>query len=125
MRILVSGATGYIGGAVARVLRDHGHEVLGLARSERSATALRDRGVVPVTGDFGDPAGLAHGVRAAGPDAVVSTASLGNDASTFAKDRDAVSALRDALGDDRKKLVFTSGSAVFGTFSGGERSAPP
>ncbi|GAA4558940.1 NAD-dependent epimerase/dehydratase family protein [Pseudonocardia xishanensis] len=117
---MVSGATGYIGGAVARVLRDHGHEVLGLARSERSATALRDRGVVPVAGDFGDPAGLSDAVRAADPDAVVSTASLGNDASTFAKDRDAVSALRDALGDDRRKLVFTSGSAVFGTFSGGE-----
>ncbi|MCU1681155.1 MAG: NAD-dependent epimerase/dehydratase [Amycolatopsis sp.] len=41
MKILVTGATGYIGGAAAKVMLAKGHEVLGLARSESSAAKLR------------------------------------------------------------------------------------
>jgi nucleoside-diphosphate-sugar epimerase len=122
MKILITGATGYIGGAVARALRDRDHEVLSLARSPRSAAVLQQAGIAPVTGDFGDPASVARAVTSSGPDAVVSTASvgsLGGDANTFAQDRDAVEAIRHALGNDERALIFTSGSAVFGVFAGG------
>jgi nucleoside-diphosphate-sugar epimerase len=122
MKILMTGATGYIGGAVARALRNRDHEVLGLARSSRSAAVLQRAGITPVTGDFGDPASVARAVTSSGPDAVVSTASvgsLGGDANTFAQDRDAVEAITRALGNDGRTLIFTSGTAVFGVFAGG------
>ena len=44
MRVLVTGATGLIGGAVTRRLKAAGHEVVGLARSEASAGKLAREG---------------------------------------------------------------------------------
>ncbi|HWN31543.1 MAG TPA: NAD-dependent epimerase/dehydratase family protein [Pseudonocardia sp.] len=124
MKVLVTGATGYIGAVAADALAAKGHQVLGLARSERSAGALRERGIQPTPGDFGDPASLASAIGEARPDAVVSTASVGassgDDATTFARDREAVRAMRAALATYGGALVFTSGSAVFGTFNGGD-----
>jgi nucleoside-diphosphate-sugar epimerase len=124
MKVLVTGATGYIGAVAADALAARGHEVLGLARSRRSASALPGRGIQPVIGDFGDPASLAAAVRETRPEAVVSTASLGassgDNATTFAGDREAVRTMRDVLADHGGTLVFTSGSAVFGTFNKGD-----
>jgi nucleoside-diphosphate-sugar epimerase len=125
MKILVTGATGYIGSAIARALASHDHHVLGLARSPRAARALREAGLKPVMGDFGDRASLIDAVTGSSPDAVVSTASLGSrggDANTFTQDRNAIAAIITALGDNGKTLVFTSGSAVFGVFSAGSAS---
>jgi nucleoside-diphosphate-sugar epimerase len=122
MKILLTGATGYIGGAAAKALLARGHEVHGLARSSRAEASLREHDITPVRGDFSDPASLARAVHTCDPDAVVSTASvgsLGGDAATYARDRDSVIAMRDALGDSGKTLIFTSGSAVLGTFNGG------
>src|SRR6185369_11485722 len=52
MRVFMTGATGYIGGAVANELRHHGHEVTALVRPESESGHLRDRGVVIVAGDL-------------------------------------------------------------------------
>jgi nucleoside-diphosphate-sugar epimerase len=123
MKILVTGATGYIGAVAADALAAREHEVGGLARSERSASALRERGIEPVRGDFGDPVSLANAVAEYRPDAVVSTASVGGasgDKAAFTRDREAVRAMRGALVDQGGALVFTSGSAVFGIFNGGD-----
>jgi nucleoside-diphosphate-sugar epimerase len=123
MKILITGATGYIGGAVAEALLARGHHVLALARSPRSADRLRGRGLEPVGGDFSDPASLHAAITHSRPDAVVSTASLGasrgDTAATFARDRDAVRAMQQALAVSGAALIFTSGSAVFGTFNSG------
>lgn len=123
MKILVTGATGFIGAAVARTLAQRGHEVMALARSEAAVAKLRAAGLTPVAGDFANPASLA--APAAQVDAIVSTASIGQVEGTpdsFAKDRDAVAALTKALGDSGKPLIFTSGSAIFGVFTKGEAS---
>jgi len=48
----MTGATGYIGGAVASELRHHGHEVTALVRPESEARHLRDLGVVMLAGDL-------------------------------------------------------------------------
>src|SRR5258708_492747 len=123
MKILVTGATGFIGAAVARRLLQQGHEVLALSRSDAAAAKLRVAGLIPVAGNFADPASLA--APAAQVDAVVSIASIGQvegTADSFAKDRDAVAVMTKALGDSGKPLIFTSGSAIFGVFTKGEAS---
>src|SRR5712671_957324 len=123
MKVLVTGATGYLGAVAAEALATRGHQVSGLARSEQSATTLRERGIQPVMGDFGDPASLANAVREARPDVVVSTASVGGasgDQAAFVGDGEAVRAIQEALTDHGGALVFTSGSAVFGVFNGGD-----
>ena len=123
MKILVTGATGFIGAAVARKLSQQRHEVLALSRSDAAAAKLRAAGLTPVAGDFAVPASLA--APAAQVDAIVSTASIGQVEGTpesFAKDRDAVAVMTKALGDLGKPLIFTSGSAIFGVFTKGEAS---
>ena len=109
MKVLVTGATGYLGSVAAEALATRGHQVSGLARSERSANTLRERGIEPVMGDFGDPVSLGNAVREARPDVVVSTASVGGasgDQAAFAWDGDAVRAVREALIDQGGALIF-------------------
>ena len=50
----VTGGSGFIGGALIKRLRAEGWDVRGLARSEGSASVLRDRGAEPVMGDLQD-----------------------------------------------------------------------
>jgi nucleoside-diphosphate-sugar epimerase len=123
MKILVTGATGYIGGAAARDLRLAGHDVYGLARSDDAVGRLVHAGLSPVRGDFADAASLMAAVQTA--EVIVSTASIGSlsgDADTFRRDRDAVRVMLSALEGSGKTLIFTSGSAVVGTFADGEAS---
>jgi nucleoside-diphosphate-sugar epimerase len=48
----VTGGSGFIGGRLIERLRSEGWNVRALARSERSAEAVRDRGAEPVLGDI-------------------------------------------------------------------------
>jgi dihydroflavonol-4-reductase len=52
MRVFLTGGTGFIGGAVARQLRDLGHEVVALVRSPEKAGDLRRIGAELVEGDL-------------------------------------------------------------------------
>lgn len=54
MRVLVTGASGWIGSALVPGLLDSGHQVLGLARSEESADALTAAGAEVVRGTLDD-----------------------------------------------------------------------
>src|SRR6266704_2473844 len=122
MKILVTGATGFIGGAVARKLSQLGHEVMALTRSAAAdAAKLQAAGLTPIAGDFANPASLVAPVTEV--DAVVSLASIGQIEGTpesFAKDRDAVAVMIKSAGDAGKPFIFTSGSAIFGVFTKGE-----
>jgi nucleoside-diphosphate-sugar epimerase len=54
MRILVTGASGWIGSAVVPELINAGHQVLGLARSDASSKAVADMGAEVLRGDLND-----------------------------------------------------------------------
>ena len=70
MTVLVTGATGTQGGAVARLLNERGYDVRGLTRNPDSprAAKLTALGITMVKGSFGDPATLRSAMR--GADAV-------------------------------------------------------
>ena len=55
MKVFVTGATGFIGSAVAAAFARAGHEAFGLARSAEKAGRLAAREVVPVLGSLEDP----------------------------------------------------------------------
>ncbi|MDP7033929.1 MAG: NAD(P)-dependent oxidoreductase [Planctomycetota bacterium] len=54
MRILVTGATGFLGGATARRLAELGHEVVGTGRDPEAGARLAERGIHFVPAELGD-----------------------------------------------------------------------
>ncbi|WP_326685684.1 MULTISPECIES: NmrA family NAD(P)-binding protein [unclassified Streptomyces] len=110
MRVLITGATGYVGNAVAVALAEAGHEVFALTRDPGSdrARALRDFGVRPLRGRLADRAVLSG--MLAGADAVVHTAFDPDD--PVGADRALFGALADA--GRRQHLVYTTGCSVYG-----------
>jgi dihydroflavonol-4-reductase len=58
MRYAITGATGFLGGVLARQLRDAGHEVVALVRDPDRAAGLAETGVELVRGDLDDAAAL-------------------------------------------------------------------
>lgn len=111
MKVLVTGATGYIGSAVAQALQSAGHSVIGLARSDDSAQTLESRGIGVVHGDLRHPASLAEAVQQV--DAVIHTAST-NDADMAQTERSTVETILAALSGTGKTLIYTTGTWLLG-----------
>ena len=102
MNIFMTGATGYIGGTVARRLLDDGHRLRGLVRDTEKGRKLASFGVEPVAGDLDDAAVLAAEARRA--DAVINTADSDH--------RGAIDALLEGLAGSDKPFLHTSGSSI-------------
>jgi dihydroflavonol-4-reductase len=63
MRAFVTGATGFIGGHVARKLRERGDDVAALVRSPDKASALRELGCELIEGDLSSEEAIRSGVQ--------------------------------------------------------------
>lgn len=80
MRILVTGASGFLGGFVVREALAAGHQVLALVRTARSAEVVKQLGAVALPGDLDDPKSLDDAfadAAAAGAEMLINLASLG------------------------------------------------
>jgi nucleoside-diphosphate-sugar epimerase len=112
MRIFLTGANGYIGGAAAAALIADGHAVRGLVRDKAKADAVAAHGVMPVIGSLDDAALLQAEARAA--DAVVNAANSDH--------RGVAEALLAGLAGSGKAFVHSSGSSIVADLAMGEPS---
>ncbi len=116
MRVFITGGTGYIGSAFTRELLDVGHQVIGLARSDTAASALKAAGAQVQQGTLDDLDSLRKAAAAA--DGVVHLAfkheamRAGDYAGAAEADLRAVRAFGDALVDTGKPLVIASGTSL-------------
>ena len=113
MRVFVTGATGWVGSAVVQELLAMGHEVTGLARSDKSAAALATAGARHILGSLEDIESLREGVSEA--DGVIHTA-FNHDWSHFvencAVDRRAIESIGAMLEGSNRRFLVSSGVAL-------------
>jgi len=105
MKTLIIGATGYVGQGIARVLRDEGHDIAGLARSESNRELLRKHGFNPVDGDLEDLGKLADIARKF--EALIFAPMIPDDAVP-----DIIEVLIEAYSNSGRTLIFTSGTGI-------------
>jgi nucleoside-diphosphate-sugar epimerase len=113
MRVFVTGASGHIGSAVVPELINAGHEVVGLARSDRAAAALTSAGAEVHRGTLDDLDSLRSGAAAA--DGVIHLAfkhDFSDYAAAGATDLRAVETIGRALEGSGKPFVNTSGTLM-------------
>ncbi|SFR90201.1 NAD-dependent epimerase/dehydratase family protein [Sphingomonas jatrophae] len=115
MRILVIGATGYLGGHLVRMLAGGDYAVTGLSRSGTGDARIVAAGGTALRGDLVDLAPVLAAAEA--HDAVIYTAQL-----LLQPEHDAIAALIAALSGRNKTLIFTSGTGLLSQRTDGEWS---
>ncbi|HEY0660813.1 MAG TPA: SDR family oxidoreductase [Lysobacter sp.] len=111
MRILVTGASGWIGSASVTELIAAGHHVLGLARNDEAAARIERLGAEAVRGMLDDPASLrAAAARAEGVVHLAYDHDFSRMAAAAQTDRRAIDAFADVLQGTGGPLLIASGT---------------
>jgi nucleoside-diphosphate-sugar epimerase len=113
MKVLLLGATGYVGSTAATHLASAGHEVVALTR----AADARPGAFEQRTGDLTDPASLSRAVT----DDIEAVVNIATPTGDEAVDTAALDALLNPLRGTRRAFVYTSGVWVLGET--GDRAA--
>ena len=124
MRVFLTGATGFIGGHVARKLRERGDDVRALVRSTAKGAELEALGCELVVGDLSDDAAITSGLE--GCDAAIHGAAVYEVGIPESEHRAMYEAnvlgtervLRAALAAKTPKVVYVSTVAAFGNTHG-------
>lgn len=104
-KVFIIGASGFVGSAVARLLKANGCQVSGLARSKEAAERLKSAGYGAEEGDFQDPYKLAD--IAARYDATVFTPTI-----QFDEEVTVITPLLERYAATGRTFIFTSGTGV-------------
>lgn len=119
MRILITGANGFIGSALIPELLKAGHQVIGLTRSDEGVQALNKAGAEAVRGDVNDLEGLQKAVEQS--EGVIHTA-FNHDFSRFMasceEDRKVITAMGEVLAGSNRPMVVTSSIGSSNTVPG-------
>ena len=119
MKIFLTGATGYIGSAVARALVRQGHTLIALTRSAESETKLAALSNAMdcefIRGDALNATSIRRGAEKA--DGVIHAASPGNE-TYAAADNNAIGTVIETLAGSGRPFIYTSGIAVHGSTRG-------
>jgi nucleoside-diphosphate-sugar epimerase len=111
MKVVLTGATGFIGSHVLADLHKHGHEVTALVRDGTQADTVAAHGATPVVVDLYDRPAVARLLRDA--DGAIHTASPG-DATSANLDSAVVDAVIDAFAGTGKPYLQISGLWIYG-----------
>jgi nucleoside-diphosphate-sugar epimerase len=111
MKVVITGATGFIGSHLLADLYKHGHEVTALVRDDAQADIVAARGAAPVVVDLYDRPTVTRLLGNA--DGAIHTASPG-DATSANLDSAVVDAVIDAFGGTGKPYLQISGLWIYG-----------
>jgi len=120
MKILLTGATGYIGSAVLDTLLVAGHDVLAPVRSDEAAATVAAKGATPVVGDLHDVDWLTSLLE--GTDAAIHTAASDDPERLNVA---VVDAAERAYRGTGRRFVLTSGIWEYGAGAGIHSSDTP
>jgi nucleoside-diphosphate-sugar epimerase len=113
MRVFITGAAGFIGTATTKELIAHGHQVVGLARSDANVEAIKKMGADVHRGSLEDLDSLKSGAKNA--DGTIHCAFI-HDFTKFAEngqiDKRAIEAMGDVLEGTNKPFIVTSGTGL-------------
>jgi nucleoside-diphosphate-sugar epimerase len=121
MKVLVTGATGFIGSHIVRELQEHGHEVTGIVRNASGGDVLAERGAKPAVVDLYDRDALVGILHDA--DAAIHAASPG-DATSADLDSAVVDAAIAAFAGTGKPFLQISGLWIYGNNSSVSEQSP-
>jgi nucleoside-diphosphate-sugar epimerase len=121
MKVVLTGATGFIGSHVLTELQKHGHEVTALIRDDADADLVAARGAAPAVVDLYDRPAVVSLVHDA--DGAIHTASPG-DATSAGLDSAVADAVIDAFAGTGRPYVHISGLWIYGTNSSISEDSP-